>query len=582
MRQSPSDWSGITALLTARTARRDFWLLMLAALLLIGAGMGQRDPWPADEPRFALVAKQMVESGEYLIPHRGIEPYSDKPPVFMWLQAAGFHLTGNWRIAFLLPSLLAALGTLALVYDLGRRTWSARAGWWSTALLLITLHFTYQAKKAQIDPTLVFWVTLSLYALLRHLLAGPAWGWYALGWFAAGIGTITKGVGALALLVFVPYAWAAWRDWRGRARIGWNWRWLLGPVALAAALALWLGPMLAATYGGGDPALAAYADDILFRQTAKRYADPWHHVKPFWYYAGVIVPLWIPLNLAWWWAIPAWWRRLRERADARVLLPLAWAVLIVLFFSTSPGKRDVYVLPALPMLAFASAPLLPGIVRKRGFQRACFALALALGVAAFAAGVAALLGEPGFELKQEAARGFDPAADGGWWMLATVGAIGVACAAVFRARRGLAALAGTLAGIWILAFGFWGNPLLNESGSARGVMQRARELAGPGVELGLVAYKEQNLLHASPPATEFGFLREWGEQRVDALAWLRAAPDRRRLFVLEAALGPCIERERATLVGTANRRRWWLLDAGALKPGCVDDGSGAEQSDLAR
>ena len=96
-------------------ASREFWLLALMALLVLGAGLGMRDPWPSDEPRFALVAKQMVESGDWLFPHRGTELYSDKPPMLMWSQATLYTLIGDWRVAFLLPSLLAALGTLACV-----------------------------------------------------------------------------------------------------------------------------------------------------------------------------------------------------------------------------------------------------------------------------------------------------------------------------------------------------------------------------------------------------------------------------------------------------------------------------------
>src|SRR6478736_4335326 len=84
---------------------RDTWLFWLVALLVLAAGLGLRDPWPADEPRFALAAKQMVESGDWLFPHRGTELYSDKPPMLMWTQAAFFEIFHNWRIAFLLPSL---------------------------------------------------------------------------------------------------------------------------------------------------------------------------------------------------------------------------------------------------------------------------------------------------------------------------------------------------------------------------------------------------------------------------------------------------------------------------------------------
>src|SRR5690606_3178356 len=130
-------------------ASRETWLLIAVTLLVLGAGLGLRDPWPSDEPRFALVARQMVESGDWLFPHRGLELYSDKPPMLMWWQATLYTLVGNWRIAFLLPSLLAALGTLACVYDLGRRLWTRRVGLLAAWALLFALHFTFQAKKAQ-------------------------------------------------------------------------------------------------------------------------------------------------------------------------------------------------------------------------------------------------------------------------------------------------------------------------------------------------------------------------------------------------------------------------------------------------
>ena len=55
--------------------RLNLLFLLSLGLLVLGAGLGLRDPWPADEPRFALVAKQMVESGQWLFPFRGGEIY---------------------------------------------------------------------------------------------------------------------------------------------------------------------------------------------------------------------------------------------------------------------------------------------------------------------------------------------------------------------------------------------------------------------------------------------------------------------------------------------------------------------------
>jgi hypothetical protein len=108
-----------------RTSTRDVLLDMTAlvalAVLLMGAGLGLRDPWPADEPRFALIAQDMLRSGDWLIPRVGGDLYADKPPFYFWLMASAMALTGSLRLGFLLPSLLAGVGTVLLVYDLLRR-----------------------------------------------------------------------------------------------------------------------------------------------------------------------------------------------------------------------------------------------------------------------------------------------------------------------------------------------------------------------------------------------------------------------------------------------------------------------------
>ena len=181
------------------------WILALAALTFM-AGLGLRDPWPADEPRFAQVAREMVRSGNWLFPTRGGELYSDKPPVFMWAVAALYRLTGEMRVAFLLPSMLAAIATLALTHDVARRLWDRRVANVAALLLVATLQFGLQARTAQIDMLACFWIALGTYGLLRHLVVGPAMEWYLGAWFAMGLGIITKGVGFLPVLMLVPWA----------------------------------------------------------------------------------------------------------------------------------------------------------------------------------------------------------------------------------------------------------------------------------------------------------------------------------------------------------------------------------------
>lgn len=546
--------------------RRAFWLLVLLAVLVLGAGLGLRDPWPADEPRFALSAKQMVDSGNWLIPHRGSELYSDKPPLFMAAQATAYEVTRNWRVAFLLPSLLAAFGTLLLVYDLARRLWDRRTALYAAGALLATFQFVYQAKRAQIDPTVTFFLTLANYGLLRHFLLGPDWRAYWLGCFAAGLGVITKGVGVLAVLMFAPYIFARFAHWQNVDNTPGRWRWLAGALAFAGAAALWLVPMLLAVRSAAAPDYAAYAHDILFHQTAGRYTDSWDHQHPFWYYGGVIATSWLPLTLALPWLLPRWRDAFRER-DARLLLPLAWIALVLVFFSFPKGKRDVYIMPALPLLALCAAPYLREISARAGFRRAALALIALLGVVFLGTGLYALLAHPPFAKQLAAERGLANGAAMLWWLLIALGAWTLGCAMFFRVRLGVHALLAGIAGMWLL-WSWWAYPLLNDSSSAAGVMQRAAQLIGPDAELGLVAWKEQNLLMADRAAQDFGFVRPWHLQLRDAIRWQEAAPQKRWVFILGAAMAPCVDKAKAVYAGHANRREWWLFRADAVAAAC--------------
>lgn len=562
--------------------RREFLWFMLFALVLLGAGIGLRDPWPSDEPRFVLVARHMVESGDWLFPHRGHELYSDKPPMLFWLQGLAYQVIGSWRVAFLLPSLLAGLLTLGLTWDLGRRLWNHRAGLYAAIALLFVFQFVYQVKRAQIDPLIMGWITLANWGLLLHFLRGPNWRAYWLGCFAAGLGVITKGVGILALLMVVPYLYARWRGWDGVTRTsGSTLRWLAGPLAFLVPILAWGLSVLLVAKASGSPEYAAYVDDLFFRQTAGRYAGSWSHPQPFWYYGPILLFNWFPMSLAYIGAIPLWWQALRAR-EARVMLPLAWAVLVIVFFSIPVGKRDVYLMPATPMVALAMAPFLERIVATRWMRITAFALALVGGLVILGAGAWALLGHSAAAedfLRRRELVGLDHLV---WGMVITMGLSFVLAALAFRPRRGVHALLAGITGLWLL-WSLWAYPLLNDSSSAVGAMRKAREIAGPGVEFGMVAWKEQNLLMAEGPVREFGFRKKWPQQYLDAVAWQDQAPGR-WVFILDEAMGDCVDKSRATFVANANRREWWMFRSDARVPGCVpplpvdedapDDGDG--------
>jgi 4-amino-4-deoxy-L-arabinose transferase-like glycosyltransferase len=557
---------------TSNTALTDLLWLLALAVLLIATGIGLRDPWPADEPRFALVARDMVATGEWLLPRVGGQPYADKPPLFFWLIAACLEVTRSLRVAFLLPSFFAGFGCVALVYDLARRLWNRETGLAAGLALLFTVQFVWQARQAQIDATLCFWTTLSLYGLLRHLLLGPAWRWYTIGWAAAGLGVITKGVGFLPLLVLVPFAILRKPQWQPRLAATPAIPWLLGPLAFVAAVSIWLVPMLLAA--NDDPALAAYRDEILFNQTIHRYGNAWHHREPFWYFFVNVIPaLWLPLTLLVPWLFGRWRIALRSH-DLRIALLASWIVLVVLFFSLSAGKRGVYVLPAVPALALLCAPYLAQIAAQRSAQRAMFVLASLIGGLCVLAWIYLLI-RSDQRVATEASYDIDPLGP-----LALIAIAAMVVCALARPWRGFIAYAGVLASS-LLIVSFWVNPQLNDARSGADFVARLERAADPLQELGLVAFKEQYVLNARREIVHFGHARwrEAEQEMADAALWLSSKPGR-QLVINDEARAACFRDAPAQSLGAANRNEWFLVRGGA-DPSCIARGKpGAAHSYL--
>ncbi len=237
------------------------------------------------------------------------------------------------------------------------------------------------------------WIMVACYGLIRHFFVQPSWRWYFVAWaFMGGLGIITKGgVGFLPALLFIPILALKLQD-TSRFQGTLRWRSALGPpLVMLAVVAAWLVPMvLTVSHLGTDEALA-YRDNILFKQTGERYADSWGgHIQPWYYYLASVIPsLWFPLPLLFLALLRPIREILKHRLDVVVLL--AWIVLVVTFFSLSPGKRGVYVLPALPALALSLAPpALSGQNPARWFGGAVISvLHLLLGAALVILGVLA-------------------------------------------------------------------------------------------------------------------------------------------------------------------------------------------------
>ncbi|MFC7435208.1 ArnT family glycosyltransferase [Hydrogenophaga bisanensis] len=540
-------------------------VILIAVAVVLASGIGLRAPWPADEPRFAQIAREMVESGQWLFPMRGGEPYPDKPPVFVWLVAVFYLLTGHLKVAFLLPSALAGLGTLWLVHDIGRRLWGSDVARTALLVLVFTPQFLLQAKTAQIDALVCFWITLGCYGLLRHFMTGPAWGWYLTAFAAMALGIMTKGVGFLPVLMLIPLAlWGAAAKGPGDGRL-WGWRSWLGLVVLLGTLALWLGPMLWQVAASGSEDLRAYRDNILLQQTAKRYANPWGHIKPWHYFLTAAIPtIWFPLALLLLTQVGRLVRVLRD--DARVRVLFVWVVLVIVFFSLSRGKREVYILPALPMLSLVAAVVWRRAQAEGGTRWSTGALRVALvlvGLATVALGATAwwrpeLLGPRVDDYADELAALGLP--------VLTLGVAVLGVTVLTWRRQVLEQLSIAALACWLFV-AWWVWPVMDPHRTPKAMMAQLEQRLDHSHEVGLLKFKEQFLLFSQRPLVHFSYLDPAEEQERNAWLWMRESPQRVLLLPDSLAL-TCFDIARAQVLGTEHRRDWVLLDASAMKPTC--------------
>lgn len=324
--------------------------VLIAATILFLWQLGGHDLWTPDEPYFAEGAREMVADGKWAVPHVNGKVTPDKPPLFFWLIALFSLPLGtvtSWTAR--LPSALAALGTVALTMRLGARFFGPRTAALAGFVLSTTYLFWEKARWSQTDALLccLIWVALSAFEAHR---AGDVRGLQAglLFWLAAALAVLDKGpVGMLLPLGIALLVLATDRDlgrWRLFAPIA-------GPFLFLVLVGAWM--VLATTGGDGEYSVwSALREHVL-----DRGLNGLHHERPVWYFAKVLPPNLLPWTALLPGALVLAWRR-RNGADRFLLVA---ALFVLLFFTLSTEKRELYALPSLPAFALLVAALLAAV-----------------------------------------------------------------------------------------------------------------------------------------------------------------------------------------------------------------------------
>ena len=351
-------------------------LLLVSALAVFALPLGRRPLANQDEARFAILAREAVEHGNWLLPRvRGVI-YLNKPPLYFWtvaLLATPFGVVNDATAP--LASLLAALATLLAVIALGRRLWDGDVGLAAGLVLATAPFFYFMSHQVFSDMLMTAWLAWALYFLLTARLAdtpGPR----LVGFYLCVAGALASKGPAALLALLAALAVVLAEDGVGRGL-----RWLRLPLGLGilALVSLpWLLPYVLQTersYVGG--VVVGHYGDWYFREKAGS------RLKELGDNLGRFLPWTLMLPAAFWW----WWRDREPRRRALVI----WTVVIAVAVSLSGEQRARYFLPVLPPLSLLVAELLVRAPREPSHRGRRAVLVSLTAIALLAAGLVVVL-----------------------------------------------------------------------------------------------------------------------------------------------------------------------------------------------
>ena len=345
--------------MTNRT-RTDALLLAGFCAFLFFYGLGQFGLIGADEPRYAQVAREMLQRHDWITPVLGGHPWLEKPPLYYWQAIVAYRILGVSDWAARLPSAIDATFLVLAVYFFLRRF---QPGFELDGALIAASSGGIMgfARAASMDMALAAAFTIALLSW---------WTWHDTGkrmylasfYGLLALGTLAKGPVApfLAFLVIASYA-AAVRELRLLLKTFW----LPGIILFCVVALPW--------YFAVQARNPEFFREFIVEHNLGRFSkNLYHHTEPFWFYLPVTALALLPWTV---FAIAGFARSLRKWRASRTangasqgdpeyrlrIFSTCWLVVPVIFFSISQSKLAGYILPAIP----AGALLLADYLRHR-------------------------------------------------------------------------------------------------------------------------------------------------------------------------------------------------------------------------
>ena len=335
------------------------WLGILALLLgafLIFAGLGCVPLMLPDEGRNAEVAREMKESGAWLVPTYNGLPYLDKPSFYFRTVALSFALLSETETAARLSSALFGFALLVMTFAFCRREYGGQAA--AMAVIVVSTAPLYLAfsRLVIMDMTLAFFVCGAIFAgyIAEQHDGHVRMRWYLVGAASSAFATLVKGPIGFVLPGLVLGVFNLFDRRRGALKR------LFAPLNIVIFFAITLPWFLGVNHRHPDFAYYGLIEESFHRYTTTEF----RRTGPIYYYVPWIIGGFFPWSVLLPESVVAACRA-RSRWSSADRLLIVWVVVVIVFFSLSKSKRPDYVLSAAVALGALTARVFVSAIENR-------------------------------------------------------------------------------------------------------------------------------------------------------------------------------------------------------------------------
>jgi len=412
------------------------YLLFLAVgSALVFPWLGAPSLWDDDEGVNAECAREMAETGTWVVPLFNWELRTAKPVLLYWTLRLSYDTCGVNELAARLPSALAFLGSILLTYELGRRMFDATTGLLAGVIAASTLELVKLGHACTPDSLLILFLLGYFYAFWRGHESGRR-SWYIPCGIASGLAMLVKGpVGLVFPATIVAIYFLRHRELHRM----FDRRMIAGVFAWIVVAIPWYALVSAETRGEWTWA-------FFLKENVGRSTEPMeNHRGPWLYYLGVLAIFFAPWSSFLLATLRDAWIRAKvvgpESRTVRFLL--IWIAVFVLAFSLIATKLPHYIAPAYPALAILTASYLVRWMRGEFEMPRWVTVAAVLGF--ISTGLAVAIGLVAVGQTMEKVRILDALAAWAWIGLFPIIGIGLFARCARRGQRqwAVTALAGT-------------------------------------------------------------------------------------------------------------------------------------------